>query len=253
MTFNVNGQKQRIPHRYSAARYDCLVEFVEWLQEEFDKRGWQQGDVVQRSQMAGYPISQAQLWRIMNRERKAGPDAAISLAAALGLPREEVFRARGWLLREAEQIVPPGTDPRIAGFARRLADLPEELLPDTLKALSATLATIRKVAGQRVQVIDGEKPEYNVGGEGGEGYQPAPIEVLAGQEETVDDLPSGIADDLLEILKRVDTTALSRAEQHLRILQDVVESFRINEPALYQRLVEEGTVERLLATPHNNE
>lgn len=87
------------------------MEFTEWLQNELDKRGWSQNELVRRSQEFENRISQTQLSNILLGKRHAGPDSCIAIAQTLGLPRETVFRARGWLLREPEDVFPPGAEP----------------------------------------------------------------------------------------------------------------------------------------------
>lgn len=115
------------------------MKFSEWVEQELNRRGWNHSDLVRRSEETGYAISQSQFWRIMNEERQAGPDACISIAVALGISREEVFRARGWLLREADQIVRPEAGPEVRQAVSRLQDLPQGSQERAAFALDALL------------------------------------------------------------------------------------------------------------------
>lgn len=70
--------------------------FVEWLQAELRVRDWTQADLARRSR-----VSQTHLSRIVNGSRKPGPEALVSIARALRIQPEEVFRQAG--------IIPPST------------------------------------------------------------------------------------------------------------------------------------------------
>lgn len=83
------------------------MEFTEWLQNELNKRGWSQRELVRRSDEYGNKISKTQLTNILLGKRNAGPDSCIAIAQTLELPRETVFRARGWLSKEPEDIFLP--------------------------------------------------------------------------------------------------------------------------------------------------
>lgn len=104
-----------------------------------EKRGLTQADVVRRSEMAGYSISQSQLWRIATGERLAGPDACISIAVALRIPREEVFRARGWLRGEPEDLINPDAAPQVKHAINRLQGLPQGSQERAATAIDALL------------------------------------------------------------------------------------------------------------------
>lgn len=100
--------------------------FIEWLQNQIKKRSWSQTDLRQRANMAGYPMSSSQLSNILSGNRGAGPDMCIAIAHALSLPREEVFRARGWLLEEPELLIPPQATPNAIKLIRDLTGLDDE-------------------------------------------------------------------------------------------------------------------------------
>lgn len=121
----------------------CLVspmEFAAWLQAEMDERGLDQSELSRRAKQAGYPVAATHLSRILNTERQAGPDACIAIAYALGISREEVFRARGWLLREPEQMFPPGADPKLVALGRAVSQLPGRIRASVLDAWEASLS-----------------------------------------------------------------------------------------------------------------
>src|SRR3954470_19401011 len=69
-----------------------MVNFSVWLDQELSSRSWTRADLAQKAQ-----ISQSTLSLIYNESRKAGPDVCRSIAEALKIPPEEVFRAAGLL------------------------------------------------------------------------------------------------------------------------------------------------------------
>jgi len=77
-----------------------VVNFVDWLQNELNKRNWSQADLARRSGVAPGTIS-----RIMNNSRGVGPELLNLIAIGLRLPPEQVFRAAG-LLPEQENDSP---------------------------------------------------------------------------------------------------------------------------------------------------
>ncbi|MBA3533695.1 MAG: helix-turn-helix transcriptional regulator [Ardenticatenales bacterium] len=114
------------------------MDFAEWLQGELDRRGWDQAELARRS-----GITTAQVSRVISGGRNAGADFCIAIANALNLSREEVFRARGWLLSEPEKVVPPGTDPLVTQVAEELISLPVELRELSVRAILAVLKAVR--------------------------------------------------------------------------------------------------------------
>lgn len=86
------------------------MDFSAWLQEKMDEKQLSQSDLARSAGKAGFSISQNQLSRILSRRQQAGVEASIAIAHGLGLPREEIFRARGWLLSEPRivtKVMPP--------------------------------------------------------------------------------------------------------------------------------------------------
>lgn len=120
------------------------MKFSSWLQTQLIKRGWDQSEVAKRAQMTGYYISKTQVSRIINGDRQAGPDACIAIAHALGLSREEVFKARGWLLTASEDPVQPNMTPQVAEVIRQLLRLPQDTQELVVYPLKAQLDTIIK-------------------------------------------------------------------------------------------------------------
>lgn len=81
------------------------MDFSHWLQQQLDQRGWLQAELVNRAKQKGLRLTSAQVSRVLNREQKAGIKTCLAIAEALDIPREEVFRARGWLLPLPENQV----------------------------------------------------------------------------------------------------------------------------------------------------
>lgn len=112
------------------------MSFTDWLREEIEKRGWDQTELARRSGVSTGTVS-----RIMTGGRNAGPDFCIAIAKALGLPRSEVFKARGWLLSELENPFGAEIDPRVENLAQKINALPFRSREITLDAMEAMLQT----------------------------------------------------------------------------------------------------------------
>jgi transcriptional regulator with XRE-family HTH domain len=115
------------------------MNFSKWLNQELTKRNWTHQNLSQHALLAGYKISRVQITNILNMRRNAGPEACIAIAYALNIPREEVFRARGWLLRRPEEVVPPSASPGAAQVIRELTALPLEEQEAVSEALAGML------------------------------------------------------------------------------------------------------------------
>ena len=117
-------------------------DFAGWLESELKKRGWNQSDLANASRQRGYVVVAPQISRILSREQQAGIDSVIAIAHGLGLPREIVFRARGWL--PSLPITSPLTvsDALVQEVARKLLDMPtaqrEAVCKGILMVLEAT-------------------------------------------------------------------------------------------------------------------
>jgi transcriptional regulator with XRE-family HTH domain len=116
------------------------MNFADWLQEELNKRLWTHAELARRCY-----VQTTQISRVIARKRKAGPDLCIAIAKGLNLPREEIFRARGWLLREPEKVFEPNVDPRAEELAKQVSTLPFESQEMTLDAMEAMLKTSHKL------------------------------------------------------------------------------------------------------------
>lgn len=68
------------------------MQFSEWLRNQLIERNWTQADLAEAS-----GVSPAQITRIITAQRGIGLDAAKSIARALRLPPETVYRAAGLL------------------------------------------------------------------------------------------------------------------------------------------------------------
>jgi transcriptional regulator with XRE-family HTH domain len=147
----------QIPKGHSRGITIGAMDFISWLQSELDTRGWEQGEIAKRAQAGGFTLSATQVSRILNGTREAGPDACIAIAYALGLPREEVFRARGWLRRTAEQTFPPGTKQEYIALIEGLERLPIEAHEPALHALREVIASFAAVTGVELPDDDSER------------------------------------------------------------------------------------------------
>ena len=109
--------------------------FSKWLQQQLNERGWSQSALKRRLKQAGYSVSQGQLSHIINGTREANPDFCIGVAHVLGLPREEVFRIRGWLQKEPQKMFDPEADPRLELLSTRIKAWPPRLRETYLDAM----------------------------------------------------------------------------------------------------------------------
>jgi transcriptional regulator with XRE-family HTH domain len=67
-------------------------EFINWLTEEVNQRGWSNSELSRRSGMATSTISM-----IFSEQSKPGWDFCLAIATAFGEPPEKVFRLAGLL------------------------------------------------------------------------------------------------------------------------------------------------------------
>ena len=66
--------------------------FVEWLEEEMQKRNWRPAELAHAAGLYSATLS-----RILNGDRQPGPDVCLAIAKAFELPPESVFRMAGLL------------------------------------------------------------------------------------------------------------------------------------------------------------
>ena len=117
---------------------ESTMNFANWLQQELDKRGWNHTELARRSE-----VTPGQISRVANGSRGAGPDLCIAIAKGLDLSREEVFRARGWLLYDSEHL-DFKLKPETALIAREIDQLPPTLRRVVLKTTNATVNALRE-------------------------------------------------------------------------------------------------------------
>jgi hypothetical protein len=80
------------------------INFVDWLQKELDKRGWNRSELVRQARAKEHKLTTSQLSRIFSREQDGTVEVIMAIADGLELPREEVFRLRELLPSQKEGI-----------------------------------------------------------------------------------------------------------------------------------------------------
>lgn len=113
------------------------IEFPEWLQQQMDERGWDQATLSARSRLTNGAIS-----HVLTGSRKAGVDFCIAVARAMGIPREDVFKARGWLSEKPRPVVAADADPRLIEMAEAVRSLPIEQRELILDVWESTLKAV---------------------------------------------------------------------------------------------------------------
>ena len=122
------------------------VEFSEWLRQELYRRGWDQQELVRRTD-----ISTSHVSNVLNGMRCAGPDFCIEVARALGVPREVVFQARGWLLYTPKPLVAPDLPHSLLRMVETVRHLPPHAQDDVLADWARTLAMVCLLLGKAVE------------------------------------------------------------------------------------------------------
>ena len=92
------------------------VDFSAWLEEQLSLRGWRPVDLANAAGLPNPTIT-----RVLNGERRAGPEVATSIAAALNLSPEFVFRRAGLLPNS------PATEPDL--ITQELVELLKHMKP----------------------------------------------------------------------------------------------------------------------------
>ena len=128
------------------------IDFVNWLQTEIEKRGWSQNELIRRARASGHKLTSSQLSRLMKREQSGTVEVIIGIADGLNLPREEVFRAKGWLLTEPVKILEPEIDPRAAQLARKVSALPFKSRELAFEAMEPMLDSIGELTSEIQQL-----------------------------------------------------------------------------------------------------
>lgn len=106
------------------------MEIGDWLLEEMEKRGWTQAELARRAEIADATLS-----RIISGTRQAGPEAALSIARALGESPITVYRLAGLL-----PAIPQERLDQFSYIAETLASLPDGPIRDE------AMANIRAIA-----------------------------------------------------------------------------------------------------------
>lgn len=126
------------------------MSFSSWLKEELKVRGWSQSDLVRSVRQQEHKIAASQLSFLLNETRLPTPKTCIAIAAGLGIPREEVFRARGWLEYKTDDLTPPAAKPHVAKLINDLTSLEDDTQEKVVEVLQVNLDTmIRFVKEQR--------------------------------------------------------------------------------------------------------
>lgn len=91
------------------------MEFLQWLENEMNDRGWGINDLARRAGLSSGGVSM-----VLSRQRGPGSAFCTGIARAFGIPPEEVFRRAG--------ILPP--EPELTAAERRVVErfrrLPEQ-------------------------------------------------------------------------------------------------------------------------------
>lgn len=103
--------------------YHYLMEksFADWLRDKLNEMGWTQAELARRS-----GVSAPQITRLLSGERGIGEQSISSIARALRLPPETVFRAAGLLPPEPEYV--PLLDEWNAVFYELTPDEQQEMI-----------------------------------------------------------------------------------------------------------------------------
>lgn len=129
------------------------TDFPAWVQEQLDERDWTQADLIESARVRGYRIDPAQISRMLSREQEAGVYTVIAIAHGFELPREVVFKQRGWLLPNAEEAIAEivqgineaDLDPRLVRFVEEIMSLSPSARNPVLTAATAILDAIKVV------------------------------------------------------------------------------------------------------------
>lgn len=90
-------------------------DFIAWLVQEMDQRGWSQSETARRGKISSQMIN-----AVVNRQTGVGIPFCRGIAKAFGIPIEEVMRRAG-LLPSGSEILP-----QLRALNERLLQLSEE-------------------------------------------------------------------------------------------------------------------------------
>lgn len=91
--------------------------FSIWLEEQLELRGWRPSDLATAAGLSNATIS-----RVLNGDRRAGPEVATAIAKALSLPPEFVFRQVGLLPAQGHVDGPSPSFQEIAEIMRNMTE-----------------------------------------------------------------------------------------------------------------------------------
>ena len=117
------------------------MNFSNWLRAELNKRQWTYAELARRS-----GVQTTQISRVINGSQRGGPDLCIAIAKGLELSREQVFRARGWLLPQPDDPYGPQLDPRAEQLAQKVSRMSLQSREITLNAMEAMLNSAHQLA-----------------------------------------------------------------------------------------------------------
>ncbi len=115
------------------------MSFADWLNIKLEERKWSQTELARRT-----GIAQGQISKIITGNRNAGPEICIEIAQALGISREEIFQARGWLLSKAETDLRLQLSSEATQVAARIDQLPLEQQSVVLQVTETLIKALDK-------------------------------------------------------------------------------------------------------------
>ncbi len=98
-----------------------MIKFADWLQETLDERGLSRADL---SRLSG--ISPSQISKILNLQSAPGKTALQSIALALKVPQETLYRKAGLIDEKGE------FDETLAEANHLLSELPDDIQQEAL-------------------------------------------------------------------------------------------------------------------------
>lgn len=122
-----------------------MEEFIVWLEEELKKRDWQPADLAKKANLGNSTVT-----RILGGTRKAGPDVCVSIAQALGIPAEKVFRIARLLPQTPESS--PAEQDLIYSF-RQLSKEQQKFVIDMLRGLQGQAPLVKTIVANEVREI----------------------------------------------------------------------------------------------------
>lgn len=104
-----------------------MSDFVPWLNDQLNERGWSYNELARRADVSGGSIS-----HIMNQRKNPGYDVCVGIARALEIPPENVLRRAGLL-----PALPPEVEEEreMVALARRLSGQARQVILTTMRSL----------------------------------------------------------------------------------------------------------------------